>query len=116
MAAPDHGVQVCSRLLDWTGAFPTPGGGVAGQRQCGFEQLTDADGETKVRPLQTAPEMPASQRTLPVQLEEPDSMLAPMQLQFDNVLAAIVNTKIALLQDIGAVAVGLGLPWAEHRK
>ncbi|KAJ1178405.1 hypothetical protein NDU88_003651 [Pleurodeles waltl] len=39
-----------------------------------------------------------------------------MGSQFDKILAAIVDTKTALQQDIGAALLGLGLLQAEHRK
>ncbi|KAJ1198933.1 hypothetical protein NDU88_002771 [Pleurodeles waltl] len=43
-------------------------------------------------------------------------MPTTMQSKFDKILAAIVGTKAALQQDVGAVSVGLELLHAEHRK
>ncbi|KAJ1162639.1 hypothetical protein NDU88_003107 [Pleurodeles waltl] len=47
---------------------------------------------------------------------DPEKMDPPMQLQLDVILAAIVDTKTALQQDIGAVLVRLGLLRAEDHK
>ncbi|KAJ1127937.1 hypothetical protein NDU88_006330 [Pleurodeles waltl] len=53
---------------------------------------------------------------LPDQTEGQEVMPTNMQSQFDNILVAIVDTKTALQQVIGAVSVGLGLLRPEHQK
>ncbi|KAJ1117505.1 hypothetical protein NDU88_005704 [Pleurodeles waltl] len=73
-------------------------------------------GKPRVRLSQAVLDGLNTQEVLPDQVKGPETMPTTMQSQFVKLLAAVVNTKTALQQDIGAISMGLGLLHAEHRK